>query len=172
MDLLPDNYLNSSEVVDLQNAVGEVANNLIIAKDDLFSQLFVNDATWGLAKWEKALGLPTDISKTYAFRRERIQSKLRGSGTTTKEMIKQAAIAYSNGEVEVIEDPANYSFKIKFVGTRGIPGNMADLKLTIEEIKPAHLNVIYEFTYNTWSEVSTNKWGDVSGLTWYQLATK
>lgn len=37
--------------------------------------------------------------------------------------------------MEVIEDNANSRFVIRFVGTLGIPGNMADLKLTIEEIK-------------------------------------
>ncbi len=152
IDLLPDSYKNSEYVVDLQKAFGEVVDKLVNARDDLFEQLFVRSATWGLTAWEKALGIDTDLSKSYVFRRERIQAKLRGSGTTTKTMINQVAAAYSNGEVLVIEDQSNYSFSIKFIGTKGIPENMTDLIQTIEEIKPAHLSYSFEYTYLTFDE--------------------
>jgi uncharacterized protein YmfQ (DUF2313 family) len=170
LDLLPDNYKKSEYVVDLQKAFGEVVGNLINDRDDFFSQLFIADATWGLTAWEKALGITTDQSKSYAFRRERIQAKLRGSGTTTMAMIKQVAAAYSYGDVEVIEDTSNYKFTVKFVGTLGIPENMSDLTLTIEEIKPAHLRCEFEYTYISWDKFENynktwNEW-DVLELSW------
>jgi hypothetical protein len=68
-------------------------------------------------------------------------------------MIIDTAKSYSNGNVEVIEDPTNYSFKIKFVGTKGIPANMADLTLTINEIKPAHLSFTFEYILTLNSEL-------------------
>jgi hypothetical protein len=86
-------------------------------------------------------------------------------------MIVDVSSSYSNGEVEVIEDNSNYSFKIKFIGTKGIPGNMADLSVTINEIKPAHLAFTFEYIYNTWSAVTGNLWGDVTAMTWYELST-
>ena len=107
-----------------------------------------------------------DVSKPDDFRQERIRAKISGVGTTTKEMVKNVASSYSNGEVEVIEDAAHYRFVIRFVGILGIPGNMADLKLTIEEIKPAHLVVEYEYIYNVWSDVEMLTWEQAVARTW------
>jgi hypothetical protein len=73
--------------------------------------------------------------------------------------------------VEVIEDPANSRFTIRFVGTIGIPGNIADLKLTIEEIKPAHLAVDYEYLYNTWKNMEVATWNSVAAYTWEGVRT-
>lgn len=172
IDLLPDNYAESTQTVNIQAAFNNLIEKAKTDKEDLFNQLFVNTATWGLTSWERALKIKTDTTKSYASRRERINAKLRGAGTTTKAMIEQAASAFSNGEVEVIEDPTNYSFKIKFVGTKGIPANMADLKVTIEEIKPAHLAFEFEFVYNTWNDISGMKWNDAATYTWEGLRTR
>ncbi|MNJ78365.1 hypothetical protein D3C77_761030 [compost metagenome] len=43
--------------------------------------------------------------------------------------------------------PAEWSFTIKFIDTLGIPPNLDDLKAVIEEVKPAHMKVEYEFSY-------------------------
>ncbi len=175
LDLLPGNYSKSPHVTKIQEGLNYSVEAVQTAKNDLFNQLFVNTATWGLAAWEKALGIDTDISKTYEFRRERINAKLRGIGTVTKQMIIDTAASYSNGEVEVIEDTANYSFTIKFVGTKGIPANMSDLTITIEEIKPAHLAFAFEYTYLTWNEFENynktwDEWDDLN-LTWDEFET-
>ena len=69
------------------------------------------------------------------------------------------------------DDNANSRFVIRFVGTLGIPGNMADLKLTIEEIKPAHLAVEYEYIYNTWSDISALTWQQATSYTWEKIRT-
>jgi hypothetical protein len=87
-------------------------------------------------------------------------------------MIDQVAAAYSGGEVEIIEHPETSSFIVKFIGALGIPANMADLSLTIEEIKPAHLSFTFEYTYRRWSEITGYLWGEVANKTWYQLATE
>ena len=121
------------------------------------------------AGYEQLLGLEVDVSKPDDFRQERIRAKISGVGTTTKEMVKNVASSYSNGEVEVIEDAAHYRFVIRFVGILGIPGNMADLKLTIEEIKPAHLVVEYEYIYNVWSDVEMLTWEQAAARTWEEI---
>lgn len=153
IELLTRNYTQSPEVADIQGTFDHIVNMVISNKEDMFRQFNLESATWGLEKWERMTGLETDLAKSYEFRRERISAKLRGRGTTTKQMVKDVAMAYSNGEVEVIEDPVNYSFKIKFVGTKGLPPNMADLTLTIEEIKPAHLAFEFEYVYRTHAEL-------------------
>ena len=48
---------------------------------------------------------------------------------------------------------------------------MSDLKLTIEEIKPAHLAVTYEYVYNTWADVSKLTWAQAAEYTWEEIRT-
>ena len=172
MDLLPDYYKGNLTMEELQDILSTDMDNLATAFDKTINQCFVNTATDLLSRYEKIFGLQVDVSKSDEFRRERIRAKIRGTGTVTKQMIKDVASSYSNGEVEVIEDPANYSFKIKFVGTKGIPANMTDLTLTIQEIKPAHLAFEFEFTYNTWKDVEGMTWSEASIYTWNELRVR
>lgn len=172
MDLLPDYYKGNLTMKELQDILSADMDNLATAFDKTINQCFVNTATDLLSRYEKIFGLQVDVSKSDEFRRERIRAKIRGTGTVTKQMIKDVASSYSNGEVEVIEDPANYSFKIKFVGTKGIPANMTDLTLTIQEIKPAHLAFEFEFTYNTWKDVEDMTWSEASIYTWNELRVR
>jgi uncharacterized protein YmfQ (DUF2313 family) len=170
LDFLPKYYTESDEVIAIQNGFQIESEILRTAQEDLLNQLFVETATWGLTYWEKYLGIQVDISKDIAYRRSNIIAKIRGSGTTTIDLIKTVASSYSNGEVEIMEHPSNYSFEIKFTGTRGIPPNMEDLQYAIERIKPAHLTVTYTFTYNTWGMVSDYLWSDVSNKTWSEFS--
>jgi hypothetical protein len=149
IDLLPDYYINSQEVIELQGAFEHWTEALKAAREDLFLQFNVESATWGLSIWEKALGLETNASKSYEFRRTRIMSKLRGSGTTTTAMIQNVAESFSNGEVTIIEYNNENRFEVKFTGTIGIPPNMDDLTAAMEEIKPAHLAYSYVYIYRT-----------------------
>lgn len=154
----------------LQGILSTDINTLAGKLDETIDECFINTASALLSRYEEIYGIQVDVNKSDEFRRERIRAKIRGIGTVTKQMIIDTASSFSNGEVEVVEDPANYSFKIKFVGVRGIPANMADLTLTIEEIKPAHLAFTFEYTYITWNEFDNyNKtfdtW-DMLNLTW------
>ena len=169
IDYLPDQYKNSPEVAELQQALQYWAEKLHADRDGLFDQFFIKSATWGLRLWEKALGLETDVSKPYGFRRTRIESKLRGLGTTTKELVKNVAASFSNGDVDVIEHNDEDYFEIIFVGTLGVPPNMEDLTAAIEEIKPAHLAYEYVYKYRTWDMVSHLTWGQAGAYTWEQL---
>lgn len=172
IDLLPPNFKDSAEVVELQDAFNTQTEAIAATKEDLFKQLDVNTATWGLTYWERAYGIKTDITKSYNFRRTRIKSKMRGQGTTTKAMIKNTSESFSNGEVDVIENNSQYTFTVKFIGVRGIPPNLDDLKNAIEEIKPAHLAFTFEYTYNTWNDISHMTWNQASAHTWDQLRVR
>lgn len=154
---------------ELQGILSNDINNLVNGLNETIDQCFVNTATSLLSRYEKIYGIQVDVSKSNEFRRERIRAKIRGVGTVTKQMIIDAARSYSNGEVEVIEDSANYSFKIKFVGTKGLPPNMADLTLTIEEIKPAHLTYAFEYVYRTHAELSVYTHEQLSSYTHAEL---
>lgn len=169
LDYLPNYYRDSKVLAELLKAfTAEItANNYAIS--DLENQLFIDTATWGLDVWEKQLGIYTDESKPYTERREMIKAKMRGSGTCTIEMIKNTALAYTNAEVEVIEDNPNYTFAVKFVSTKGIPPNESDFRHTVDTIKPAHLAYTVEYTYTVWGELKAKTWGEIKTKTWAQV---
>lgn len=155
--------ITTSEILELQ----ELSKNI----ESVFNQFFVDLADSSLERWEKDLGIEVNNSKCDDARRSIIKSKLRGHGTVTLNLINNVSESFSSGEVEVIEDNSSCSFTIKFVGRRGQPPNFEDLKKAIEEIKPAHLAVDYEFTYTTWSELKTLNWDALKQLTWKEVTT-
>ena len=132
-------------------------------------ELFAASAEKWLPLWEAAYGIPSDQGKSLADRRSRLLSKLRGAGTTTPEQIRQAVSAFANSDCEIIEDLANYSFTVKFVGTVGIPPNIADVKAAIEEIKPAHLAYTLLYLFYCWQDYAAQTWGNVSTKTWAEM---
>ncbi|MEG1967332.1 MAG: putative phage tail protein [Clostridia bacterium] len=143
----PNRLLASAEFLQMQTALDAEIIALRMALDDFGRQLNVSTATFGLGAWERALGLPVDVSKLDTHRRERIMSKLRGTGTVTAEMIANVAKSFTGGEVSVIEDATNSRFVLKFSGQYGTPPNMADVGAAIDEIRPAHLAYSYEYSY-------------------------
>lgn len=152
--------LTNSENIELQSQYDAI--------EDFKIQLSVDTATWGLDYYEKDLGIVTDYSKPYDYRRSVIKSKMRANGKCDRTLIKLTCDAYTNGDVDV---SFNGHIVIKFTSIKGIPPNMDDLKAILEEIKPATKAIDFEYTYNTWAAVSLYKWSDVSNKTWSQLGT-
>lgn len=169
---LPDYYSQSRIFSSLLKAYEEeikINNNAI---SDLQEQMFVNTATWALDLWERQLNISTDLSRPYDERREFIKSKLRGTGTCTIEMIKNVARAYTNAEIEVLEDNEKSTFVVKFISVKGIPKDIPTFKSTIDVIKPAHMTYSLEYTYTTWGEVKAAAWLQIKKGTWEALKTR
>ena len=171
--LVPPFLLQSAMFQTLYSIENQELTAIENAINDILNQCFIDTATWGLKYWEQFLGIPVDENKLAEYRRSVIKSKVRGAGTITVNLIKSVAESYSNGEVDVIENVAPYTFEVKFIGTRGIPPNLDDLKNAIEQIKPAHLAVTYAFTYFVWDDLDTKMWSwdtfDSLFLTWDEL---
>lgn len=159
MPYLPKYWHSIKEMIVIQHTLGKEVGILNCHLKDLFKQCFIETATWGLDLWEEELGLQTNLKRSYEHRREIIKAKLRGTATSTKQMIQNVAFAFSNGEVQVIEHNDRYYFEIKFIGKKGIPSNMQGLKNAIEQIKPAHLGVEYSYTFTVWKDVQKYTWG-------------
>lgn len=166
---LPNYYRGIREFEEIMNAEGEELGKLWSEIDNFPNQFSATTATWGLSFWESELGLAVDPTKPMEWRRERIRAKLRGAGTTTKQMIIATAAAFSGGEVDVIEYPAEHRFEIKFIGVKGIPPNMAGFVDMLEQIKPAHLAYSFKYTYTVWDAVKSLTWAQVSTKTWNEL---
>lgn len=173
MDLLPEYYSGNQTMETLQNILIRDINILASNVNETVNECFVSTATEMLTRYEKIYGIEVDVTKSAVFRRERIIAKAKGTGTITAKMLEDVASSYSNGEVKVIDYPSEYRFVVKFVGTKGLPPNMADLTITIGEIKPAHLAFTFEYTWITWDEFdgynkTFDQW-DALNLTWNEF---
>ena len=128
-----------AEQVERDELIKEIENTL--------KQCFVSTATWGLDYWEKMLNIPILKSKSYEERRSIIYRKMRGTRTTTLEVIKQLAMSFFEVEnVEVIEYNSNYIFNIDLQNTKFEVCNLKSLYDCVEIFKPAHLNYYFTFT--------------------------
>lgn len=163
-------YYDTSNVVDNANNTNAIELTLFKqAISDTLDQFFIDTSTYLLGRWEKDLGMTINSALSDDIRQSNIKAKLRGQGTCTIALIKNVAESFQNGKVDVVEDNANYQFTIKFDDIKGIPPNIDDLKTAIEQIKPAHLGVIYTFNYTTWGDVKAFTWGAVRTVTWGNL---
>jgi len=151
LSYLPPYERKSKVFQDYFQDTGQELDQRDIVIEDLKKQFSIDTATWGLDAYEKELGIKTDYNKSYDERRSVIKSRWRGVGKVDRVLIDITAEAYSNGEVDVF---FTGQILVRFVGTRGIPPNLDDLKEVIEDIKPAHLRVLYEFTYLNFGELA------------------
>ena len=137
------------------------------------NQFFVILADKNIQNHEQDVGVSPDDTANLETRRGRVLSKLRGTGTVTKTMMKNVAASFVNGDIEITEYPSRYMFSVAFTSKQGIPYNLQDIKDMIEEIKPAHLAVEYIFTYRLWEDVKNDlqNWTMVKPYTWEELLT-
>lgn len=171
---LPDYYDQNITMHLLQSILSNETDGLDAGMIKRVNQCFVDssgsEAEIGtLDRLETILGITSDAGKSDRYRRERIKAKIAGAGTTTASLIRNITESYTNAAVELTEQFADYTVAIKFTGTSGIPGNIADIKESIEEAIPAHLKVLYEYIFNTYGSVGTFTHTELAAYTHYKI---
>lgn len=177
IDHMPDYYNNSSIIENVDVAISNELDKASTYVSNVFNNFYwssINEI--GIARWEKELGISVAENYDLDLRISRVIAKLRGQGTTTKNVIKNIIKAWNGCNVEVYElsphilmqkytqqelasktygdlKGEDYEVKIVFVDTIGIPPNMDDVKNAINEVIPAHLNVKYVFSYKTYDSL-------------------
>ena len=136
---------------------------------DSLNQAFVKTATTKLSDYEEFYGVQTISGLPQDQRREQIVAKAVIPGVCTKQHLIDIASAYTNGQVEVMEDNVNGIVHIKFSSPHGIPANIAGAQATISQALPAHLTVAYEYTYNNYGQLSSYTHGHLAAYTYDQL---
>lgn len=166
---MPGYYQTSKVVETINGSDAAELQRLDERFDAVLRQFFVSTADFSLERWEKELGLEVNNNYDIEYRRNRIISKMRGSGTVTVRLIKSVAESFANAESEIIEHFSEYRFTVKFVGTIGIPPNMDDLRAALEDCKPAHLNFDFEYTYNTHADLARFTHAELARWTHHEL---
>ena len=168
---MPNYYKKSLVMKEIMDSIETEFNRLQNETNLTQNQFFVLLSDRDISEHEKDVGLMPDTASDIDTRRGRVLSKLRGTGTVTKAMMKNVAASFVNGAIEVIEYPTEYAFAVKFKSKTGVPYNLSDIQAMIEEIKPAHLNVDYIFTYRLWQDIKDelDTWDTVNEYTWEYL---
>jgi uncharacterized protein YmfQ (DUF2313 family) len=187
-DYIPNYYEDIREARAIVDSGSATIAGLNADINDVLAQFYVDTATWGLAIWERIVGLPSAatysvwdtmaqrsvlldtleyktwdlIEKSYTLsldeRRSAVKSRLRGAGTVTKTMLVSVCAAYTGGTVEIIEIPADFRVQIVFTDITGVPLNMDALEAVVRDIMPAHLVIEYVYRYLRWSELDGYAW--------------
>lgn len=171
LNLIPPFITELAEMYEMYISQGNEVGSLRHSMEDVIDQCFIMTATWGLGRWEAVFGIVTNHSLSYEQRREVLVAKMRGQGTTTVQMIKDVAAAFSGGEVEVTEDNPDHRFIVSFTSTKGIPENMQGFISMLEEIKPAHLAYEFKYWLTTWDELKNFNWNGLKVTTWDGIKT-
>lgn len=149
IDEMKNNYIFQ----ELYNTHGEVFDKLGLELSDLFLQVLPQTSTeWGLAFWEKRVGITTNTSKSIEERRAKILAKLNTKGTTTVEVIKQICKSFVSN-VEIVQHNSEYYFEVNLLSTTGFPYALDSLYDSVEIAKPAHLGVKYKLISATQSQI-------------------
>lgn len=138
--------------------------------EDQLNQRFVSTATWDLPEWEAELGIIPPAGQPIEQRRAVVRSKMRGYGKFTGRLLKSVAEAYENGLVDVSFDPPTSTFTVRFMSSVGTPPNINDLMAAVEEIKPAHQLLIYQYRYITYNELASMSWNEFQNVKYDKLA--
>jgi len=175
MSYLPEQYEQSRVMTSLQDGLGGDIDMIMQALDETLDQAFIDTATWSLDTWEGELGLHPNPSLSEQERRDRVKSRKRGLGTARAAMIKGVAEAFDGGEIAVIEDFAARTITILFISIRGVPSNLSDLQDALRAVIPAHLDVIYAYSFLRFDSLSASglTWSGINakGLNWAQFQT-
>lgn len=171
VDMLPNYERENIIINDIYRVLGEGNDKLCSMVNDLFLQINVDTATWGLDVWEENLGIETDTTKTYEERRSNIKAKVRGTGRVGADLIKNVVDSYTNGGVDV--EFGDSTVTILFNDIHGRPSNMDDVRHRLERIIPCHLALEYVYRYLLWNEFdgydkTWDEW-DALNLTWDEL---
>lgn len=136
---------NDPYIVELFNSAGLSLDNLYDYIQDVSNQMDIDRATWALDVYEREAGIPINHDKGYDERRSAIKAKWRSSGKADVYLLQQVADSWKNGNVVV--DFINNNVDVTFIGEFGIPERLDGLKNALDEVKPAHLDIVYHFMY-------------------------
>ena len=104
---------------------------------DIFSQFFVETATWGLDDWERVLDIK-DSSGSHEARRKKILLKLQSNQTSTVEYMTELCRRYFNKDTRLAIEEHNQQYAFKIVADN-ISYDYKGLIEALETYKPAHL---------------------------------
>lgn len=153
------NTANANELTILNNRVNKEYNNLYPDTADADT----------LRRFEKDNGLTILPNYDIDYRRARLYSRMIGKNDFSVEIIKNIASLYRSINTFVDLDLSNFKFSINLNSNTGMASNITDFENTIEEIKPAYVQVGFNFISNKTYRLTTYTASTTVSARHYQL---
>ena len=125
-----------------------------------------------IQEWEKWFELANENSWSLQDRVDRLIYTFNSRGFFTPKFLKNQAMTFTNGEIDIIEDFPNYHFTIQFTSMIGTPPNLDNFKEMVYVNKPAHLTCDIKLRYRTWGELKPFTWGNLAQYTWAEVRSR
>ncbi len=139
-------YRTDAFVNDFTGAVTSVMNNIIAFCNSVHDNIFFDSLDNECVEWwENLLAIVPASYQTIDDRRSKIQAKWLSKYHNDVELLQRVCNSWKNGEIVV--DFVGGKITLTFVSTYGIPSDLTALKASIEEIKPAHIPLLYVIKY-------------------------
>lgn len=142
---LPQQYRQDPWVLALADAILGVLEDQSEQSMEIRAQLSLETITWALEIEERVAGIVPPAGATLESRRSVLAARYRSSGKVDIQLIQAVADAWRNGEVTV--DFVGGRIQVQFVGSFGIPEDLAGLQQALSTTIPAHLPIDYLFRY-------------------------
>jgi uncharacterized protein YmfQ (DUF2313 family) len=168
MQYLPRYYEDFPVVRSMMGATSGEIERIDLTARDIFDQFFIDTATWSIARWEALYGIKTPADSTLSItdRRAAVKVQMQSKRVMSKQGIKDVFETFNGMEVAVTENNPAYSVQIKFTDLRGVPSNLPEIIAQMSNLLPAHLAVVYAYTWFLWSEWDNKNitWGALDGI--------
>lgn len=168
---VPPYERNSFLVNEIFKAASKQFETIETAQQNNEYELFIDTAVKALQIHARDLGISIGSGLTLVEQRELITAHYRAVlEQTNEESIKNVASSFSGGTVEINATEKDGVFELKFVDTLGIPSNMDGLKSTLDVIMPAHLELVFKYSYVLIRDISKMTLSEVEGMTLNKFA--
>ena len=156
----------------ISDLLDSIQNSLVVTENnakELEKAIIVNADESTIAGWEEWMKLSIEPTWALQDRIDRVIYIMNSRGFFTIQFLKDQALIFTNGEIEVTENFPEYSFIIKFISVIGNPPNLDAFKDMVNVNKPAKLVYSLEFRYRTHDELSVYTHDTLSNYTHDEL---
>lgn len=130
-------YERDNEILnDIYAAFGDKTDKFLYEIEDLYKQLNIDTATWGLNVWERNVGLDNNKELSLVQRRGRVKTRLKGFGKIDAELLESTLQNYYDNKVDVFFD-GRVLLNIPLEGDSWQHRQV--IREIIKILKPAHL---------------------------------
>ena len=146
IEYLPPILQDFAEFKALFAAEQTETNGLRTAIEQMSADSFLDTASeQAVRRYEKILNINPTTGQSIGDRKSALIAKWRTVGKVDLKMLQNIADSWKNGETDV--SFAEGKIKLTFVGDYGVPSNINTLIKALNEVKPAHLPLEYNFKY-------------------------
>lgn len=142
------NKLNSDDLMvqDVIKAIGAEMDRIDAEGNRIRADMIFQTCSEEMVRfWEEKMQITPKHSQDLAGRRATIEARWKATGKVNVELIQEVADSWKYGKVDV-EFNEN-KIEITFNDTLGMPKDTDGLKAALEEVKPAHIPIIFIAIY-------------------------